>query len=579
MDTSIKIGLQDNVSASARKISAELEGVAGSADKISQQLDPAYLERYNQELGKIGESYTRLNQQVTNQRNTQQQNIMSSMSAVGGGVGQGIVTAGTGDYAGGALAGAKGLSGLLSGLGPVGLAASAAIGIGTVGSALSKQYEARSPYAMRISAIEKGFGESIEANTEALREAMATTVTAVSRYGKTFEEGAAAREAYLKSGGRDFVGQSEAAKYSTYYSADMGSLAQFEGMAGRYGQGRALDVTRASMTAQGLEGWAFEEVMGGLSSIFQSMLSSGVVGNISQIGATQAYFAGAGPTFQGALGAQRVQQMNQAVYGAADLGSQEDIFMYRAASRMAKGDLTQTRLLMQGGMTPELFQNIISEYQGAGYDEYQMARMLEKSMGVSFAEARSLMGLGDPNLKEAYWNKISGEIADPTTNETLLIQVEETIRQALAGEMGAGAMDAKLKALGVGTDIIDYVQKAMSGETMSQAYTETMEVNNLVLKDALGADLYGTREASMSTMSGYKEVMTAIEEARMHGVSNEEIMGIESMITRAKGYTSPKGMAFSEEETSDIVGAITALMDAVEKQTEAIKEPSIMVTE
>ena len=125
IETGVNLTLQDNASASARRVAAGFEEVAKSADDINSALDPQILDAYNQKLTEIGESYAKLDRgtKLRDQYQAQQSRMMfaGAGSAVGS-LSQGNIP--------GAVAGASkalGIKELISKVpGPIGIALAAA---------------------------------------------------------------------------------------------------------------------------------------------------------------------------------------------------------------------------------------------------------------------------------------------------------------------------------------------------------------------------------------------------------------------------------------------------------------------
>jgi hypothetical protein len=576
MKTGVEIAIQDNASAQARQIATGLNEVAQSADGINSALDPRILEDYNKQLTLIGEKYAQLKnteksyEQQQMMRARQSQGMITGMASAAG---TGISQLGAGNIGGAAMTAGGGLSSIASLLGgPATLLAGIGLAGGAATNALANQYEQRSGPAQRIAAMAGRFATDVESNTASLREVMASTVESVAKYGKTYEEGMRAQEAYLQAGGRNFAG-SRAGAYSMAYGADFGRLAAFEGLGARYGETGGLGVANFVRRQQGLSPAMLEEFVGGIQDIFTSGLSQGIIRSQADIGRGLEFFGRAGATFQGGLGAQKMQGLNQAVAGAAGLQGQSDLFLYRAAAGITGGDMIETKKLMEKGMTPELFKGLMSEFDRFGYGKNESILQLSKMLGVSVTEAEQMY-----NLKgETPLSTISGDLPAGlgATTETGYIRDVETIKQAIAGGLGAGAFDLRAGLVGGGADIMSLFSQMGDSKIAEEIHTKnitagTIQVTEAFSTDAFGAEVYAPAKSLAGVRGGYAELIQMIDEARMAGVSETSLYG--GIRGAYRDVTSRRGEGGAEITASEL----ETMSDLLRELINAVREPIIV---
>ncbi len=576
IETGVNLSLQDNVSSSSRRIASELDGIARSADGVNSAFDPRILDEYDRKLTQIGESYSKLNNQVGRQEQaqaTRSRQIAGMFNTAGTSVAQ----AGRGDVGGAGLSAGKGIASMIGGKAGIAAAVAVAVGVGT--NKLANIYGERTSSADRIASLSGDYGTDIGSNTSALREAMISTTDAVAKYGKTFEEGAKARETYLVAGGRDFS-ESKAAAYSKAYGLDFNRAASFEGVTERYGQARGLDWSNAIRRAQGLPDALLGEVMEGMQDIFTQGLSSGVVKSLPEIGRSMEFISRAGETFQGGLGAQRLQGLNQAVSGAAGLQSQSDLFLYRAASGLpGGGGLLETREIMEEGFTPELFEGLMKEFDRVGYGEIESVTQLSKMFGLSTKDARKMYGLrGEEALSQFIVPEAIPEDMGKTIESQYIGDLEK-ISSLIIEKLGAPAFDARATVVGSSETIIDSFQNMFTGGI------DTMNVNEIVVSgrtrgigggrsDASFEDLSSALTKTQRGVSIKTPLLKQIEKSMEGGVSQEAIMNSlgGSFLEYTEGSSS-SGSRISGSEMSQLNLLFQELIEETKRNTAAILEP------
>lgn len=525
--------LQDNASTDAKRIAEGFNEVAKSADGISSALDPQILQEYNNKLTQIGEAYSKLDRGIGQQNRSQVQQMQHAQQVFSG-MGSAVVQAGRGDVAGGALGGVKSLGALAGKISPLvagGLALTA--GGGLAANAIANIYGERAGPAGDIARLQGDMGTDIGANTQALRAAMKSTVDSVSKFGKTYEEGAAATQAFLRAGGTDFAGTSQSAAYSLARSADFNRLASFEGMTQRYGMTGSLAAIDALTKAQGLDPKHYEEVMGGFQDIYSGRVSRGITGGTDDLLRSMEFFGKAGVTWKGAQGAQKLQGMNQAVAGAAGLQQQSDLFLYRAAAGFGGGSMIDIKKRMEGGLTQGMFKGLMGEFDRMGYDETQSILTLSNMFGLSTTDAEKLYNLRGQGIVGTEYTGIgglaAGEGADVGTGYRENI---EGVKQWVS-ELGEGFYD--LRAEGIDKTIEGFkelvrVLESFSGETLDEV--DAMELGNELFststKQPRGS--VSTRAASYANMRALvaedEDLLRQVQAAQAAGVPSAGVRGI-----------------------------------------------------
>lgn len=574
-EAGVVLSVQDNASVNARRISDELQGVARSADNINSALDSRVLEEYDRKLTEIGESYSKLQQKQRSQSRTQSQQFQQMVSSAGTSLSQ----AGRGDVGGAALSAGKGLSGIASLLGgPATLLAGLGLAGGVATNALAGQYEERSNVAGRIAALQGEFATDLEENTRALRSAMASTVKSVSKYGITYEEGAKAQESFLKAGGTDFD-RSRAGAFAMAGRGQIGNLAATAGLFQRYGQTGVLDTAENLRRAQGLGVGQYEELLNGIQSAFSSALSRGVIRDPNEIARTQAFMARGGQTFQGALGAQRIEGMNQAVSGAAGLQNQSDLFLYRAAQGLTKGkSLLETKMLMEQGMSPDILKGLIGEFKRFGYGETESVLQLSRMFGLSTREAKNIYGMDLTGVTQEDLAAYGG-LPEGTGRrvETEYISDVENLRQAVAGVLGAEAFDLRASVVGATDELLKSISDFFKGPNL-----DTIKTNEIVVTGrtrGIGQDMtFGqlldpltTRARGVTTVS---PLLKQIGEAKNSGLSEDQIL--EAIGPSMKTYTgggSAGGSRLTGAETSDLSRLLQELIESNKDVAAAVRAP------
>lgn len=580
MKTGVEISLQDNASAQARQIAAGLNQIVDSADGINSALNPKILEDYNRQLSQIGEKYAQLK---NTERNYEQQQMARARQATGlaSTAGTAFTQLGTGNVGGAAMTAGGGLSSLASLLGgPAALVAGIGLAGGVATNALANQYEQRAAPAQKIAALTGRFATDMEKNTASLREVMQSTVESVAKYGKTYEEGAAAQQAYIMSGGRNFA-RSQAAAYSQAYGLDFTRGAAFEGQLARYGQTRGLDWANAVRRSQGLSPAMLQEIMGGIQDIFQTGLSRGVIRTPSQIGRGLEFFGKAGPTWQGGLGAQKVQGLNQALAGASGLQNQSDIFLYRAAAAQG-GNMIDIKKRMEAGMTPELFKNLMDEFDRFGYGKNESIMQLSRMFGLSVTDAEKMYNLRG---EKAMTGGVSGLPAGMgKTIESQYTGNIEAVKQKVAGQMGGKAFDVRAGLVQGGANLLQNlfsnIGDIKAQKLIVQSEERQQSAQNRVFTEEMFNNMFSSVRGIKGVVPGASKFGQMLDEALKAGVSGADIYGaVGAKYAQFRKGGSEAGIALGAGELKTLQSLLSDLIDATKDTAKAVREDTVVQTD
>lgn len=450
IQTGVDITLGDQgASSNARRIAESLSEVTHRAEELNSALDPDKLDKTLQKLDDVMQKQSQSGKRQVQEFEIQSRNVQQTINQVGSSVQQ----VGKGDVVGGGASLAQaGVGKALMAAGPAGAIVAGAVAAIIGANKLSEVYEGRMGYGMQVAAVMGEYTENIRDNSELIRNAMKDTTHAVAEYGKTFEEGSQAAREFMVAGGKSQDYQRailDAAHYSTAYGADMMQAARFQGIVGRYGAGNTpLDVVNGLMQSQGYGSWAYDELLSGMETIFTGALSGGVVKNIVDIAQAQEFFGRAGEQYRGALGANFIQNMDQQVAAAANLGKQEDIFLYRAASSLVGGDPIKARLLLEEGFSGARGVELYQAYMGqlgrfTNNDPNTMMSLIHEGLGTNWHQAVALYGLKDRGmeLNEEDFKKQLAHNLGRSVESDYLGDVEEI--KSLVSAIGSDTFDIK----------------------------------------------------------------------------------------------------------------------------------------
>jgi hypothetical protein len=314
---------------------------------------------------------------------------------------------GSGNIAGAALGAAGDATGLLSlvkGLGPVGVAATAFVGLAAVGNKLSEQWEKVMQPSMALTASLGELSDDAHRNSLAFRDVFARATDSSVLHGYTHEEGLALANQMAKlgvGGTSDVISAEEQVfRWQRETDADRGTLAQAVGMAGRYRGGEnVLGYVAGGLKESGMYSGQYQEYLSATLRIFEEGLSRGVVKGFDQITRTQNMLAQIGTTWQGEQGAEKYQRMEDAVTRASDLQSEYDTIIYMAAQSLMKqgkeeGDsksYVDVAKVLDKGLTTELLDATLKIMsRNAGGDSQTTILQIMKGFGLSATSAEEV---------------------------------------------------------------------------------------------------------------------------------------------------------------------------------------------
>lgn len=584
IETGVKINITNDGLSGAKATSDVLENIANQADKVNQALDSQGLDNFNKSLENIGDTFkqiteTRLRDNQQQQIQSQQQQRMSGFNKVFSQAGNAIVQAGSGDVGGAGTSGLSSIMGLISKnpalavLGGIGLTGA------IVGNKLAEQYGERAKPASRLAALEGTLGTSIAENDKALQRAMQDTVDSVAQYGKTYEEGTRAREQFLRSGGRNFD-KTGAGAYSLFYGSDMGQLAAFEGQTQRYGQEGGLQTTRALLESQGLGPGQYDEVLGGLQDTFSSFLSRGIIKPLEEIAQSQEFFSRAGDTFKGALGSQRLQGMNQVITGAGRLGSQDDIFAYRAAQEMTDGGIWETRKQLEQGLTPEMFKGLIQQYEEFGLNQEQQMIKFSDYFGLGATATEKLFNLKDQDIETGKFRSLMDQQLPSGAGKSTITGYNEdveNITQDIASTLGETAYETRATIVETGAKIVSSIDNWVDQREAKKEearWTPEKEVEFKEKIDKREAEDFYKNIMFSPEVPGSERMLGKIEAAYKAGVSVEDVYeSIGGIYKKSLEEGSELGTSIGTYETMTMENLLRTLIEETKKNTEAVLAP------
>ena len=544
--TGVTIDVADNGSSNISRISAEMDKLTQSAGGIGKALDPGVLDDYLSKLNQIGQAYSNINDKM-NRDGRKPNQMVGAVTGTFANAGNMASYASQGNIVGMASQANTGAGKVLEAAGGGGGAAIAIAALGAVlagGNALSQSYEGRMAPAMSITGMMGKYSYDIDENTRQINEAMKETSDSVRRYGKTYEEGASSIQSYLKEGGSAAMAVGAAgasARYSRAYGADMGMASNFQGRAYRYGGGNdVLDVVNGLMRAQNLGPGQYDELLQGMEQIFTSALSSGISKEIAGIASTAAYFGQAGSTYRGGMGAGFLQQMDAAAQGATGLQRQEDIFLFRAASRLTGGNYVDTMKMLEGGFTGaggvNLFKGFMGElstFTGGGSEN--MIKQIVNTLGVSYTQAEDLLNLYKGGGREITAGSIRQSLGAGFAESTQSIFQANTeeLKARIAEGAGEKAFQGKAAILSGVLSASDWAGNKI--QEIRETHVSNMDVRNFNLDNDAVADQMRYllindpgrtyEENRASTMSFQNEYRKALEMIKKDPAMTTELLG------------------------------------------------------
>lgn len=373
------------------------------------------------------------------------------------------------------------LSGVVSKLGPVGMGIAAVgtvvAGTAVVVDALSKQYENFLPAVMDTTAAMGDLKDNMYDTSASFRENMKAAGESANKFGYDLDQGLAIFQALAKggiSGGRVAGESTELMSYARGFGVSPGNLTNAQILANRYSQGNVLGLAAGGTQMSGIGAGRYEEYLTALTGTFEEALSRGVVKGFDEISATMNFFSGLGETWKGALGQQRIQQLNQSFTGATSLQSESDVLMYRAAGQVAgsrgggTGTYLDAMLELEKGITPELFKAFGEQVESmTGGNRLDMVEMFREAFNTNYQTSLDLIdAYFNKNISQDKLTRISGAPSADSI-EQQLIQAQNDLKMEII-ELGASVIDAKRGVLEAAHTVVDGLSGVVGGGVEAQ---------------------------------------------------------------------------------------------------------------
>jgi hypothetical protein len=301
--------------------------------------------------------------------------------------------------------------------------------------AFARQWEGQSAGAMELNAVLGKYGGSRKQNTRNLRASFDSAANAANAFGFSAEEGVEA----VKQGATQGLSEQDAiaaAKkvfaFERGTGADRQALTEYETRAGRFGaaDGNALGWAWRGNQASGMAPAQFSEYLRSTQRIFEDGINKGFVRGSKEIAGNLTFLStltGKNELWKGEQGANRLSQMNAGLESAVSLSSVTDILAYRGAkNRLAEmgdedwkkavgdnnrdgladitrgGDYIDAMILLEKGLTPELFKEQMELMSGAeGGSRAGTIERMRQMYGLNYAGAAQLYQSWDANKLNA----------------------------------------------------------------------------------------------------------------------------------------------------------------------------------
>jgi len=163
--------------------------------------------------------------------------------------------------------------------------------------------------------------------------------------------------------------------WSRMTGADIGEVQNVSGTARRFGAGdNAVQTAFAALKTQRMANGQFGEILRGMSKVMEDGIRKGFVYAADDIGSNMTLLykmSGGSPLWQGEQGVQRLMGMNNAIAGATELSSVEDMITFGQAQKIVEdmrpekyealmgskktGTYVDTMRYMERGFDPKLF--------------------------------------------------------------------------------------------------------------------------------------------------------------------------------------------------------------------------------
>jgi hypothetical protein len=321
-----------------------------------------------------------------------------------------------------------------------------------------------------------------------------------SKYGYTLEEGMSVYRKLAEIGGASLTSKGERREleksalnvemYGRAYGKSPSELARFEAMGMRFGWAEnMLGLGGAVTKASGLKEGQFMEALEGLADIIQAGVARGVEVGADEAAQSLAWLSQAGPMFKGQYGVEQYKKMEGVAIGAAKLGREEDVIMWRAAQSLEQDEMrkkgeagtasrSQITKRLQRGMTPELFGKYREMLTGLIGDKDLIQQTMEEYFGWTAETSERMMKVPTDKFgreemkalsiksKKDVEEKARGIMGTPEmsmlrTQETIMNDVRkiaETI-VPLKNDLSKGAYDVMQKGVAYSLKVDRYVGK------------------------------------------------------------------------------------------------------------------------
>jgi hypothetical protein len=486
----VRIDATENLSQVAQKSTSALDQVIRKAGEAKKALGIEDLQeqynKLNQDIKEIGAGlekargagggpkggpaavHDRPKQETNEEKESrrQQTNFLAESNKLLRGLGSTFANLGrTGDIAGAAIGATDTAAGFLQSM-PAAAKVAGAITAVVAGSAmvlnkLSEQYEAVMQDSMSVAAALGGLGKSAAENSLLFKESMSRASQSAAEFGYTLKEGNLVFKGLIQAGGKPSDVDAMSRNlfgYTRGMNVDMALGSRALGMGQLFGLGgNPLALAAGGAQATGMGTGRTNEYLQAMVQIVEAGMERGVTAGFTKVSETQNWIAQLGPLYQGARGAQFINQLTQSVAGATALSKDTDVIMFQAAQSLTKGgNYIDVMKRMEQTIDKEMFTAIRDKIRSyAGKDEASRIEMLRQTFGVNYTTAERLNIL---NSEAAVKELTAPNVQD--TPEVKLLTIQEDIRERIR-EIGSGLTGAKAAIeTGLGT-VIELLAKGL----------------------------------------------------------------------------------------------------------------------
>lgn len=425
---------------------------------------------------------TQVIQQIVNTSNAN--NASQVASVVNSTKSGGSAISSVGNVASALSGGGAGLTSMLAGLGPVGVALAVGATAVMAGNKTVEQWEKEMPTVMgTYGALTSGLGEnSAKTNSQNMRE----------MFSKVNDRRWADNVKFKNDDYMNTMQQLSQFGYSNYDSAlndasnilrfenaGMGSRSQLlsiQGIAARFGLSNALNSAYAGLEQSGMMKGQFDEFLSSMEDILESGISKGFVKGADEIATDMTMLeklSGGSKLWQGQYGAANLQQMNSAMENATNLSSVNDIMLYNAVSGLSKdkknkimgGNYDESlgyiadMMLLERGVNKDNIGAIFDMVNSEGGTASDKIARYKNMFGLNYTKANDVYQMSlryKPGDAEAMAKQIQDYQANTEnqSKEQQLLSAYETIKAEVV-KMGANLVGAKNGVM----SIVNYLTK------------------------------------------------------------------------------------------------------------------------